>query len=237
MKQRNDNFQKVVNNLLSCYVENEYVETDKDIVEKELNQLINDEISIKEKIVHKKMYLAIIEEKESKIVAMRQRDRHNKNEEKIQQIEPRTDGCSNTLTSVQKDNLVYDRKGFDSRTKGFRESELSPTLSTKMGTGGNNVPMICPTLTQELAHTTGKHFNAETFFKLTGQLRRLTPKECFRLMGFTDNEINLEGLSDMQKYKLAGNGQDVNMVSLIFQQMFKDSLKEQINKLEKNKNV
>jgi DNA (cytosine-5)-methyltransferase 1 len=54
-----------------------------------------------------------------------------------------------------------------------------------------------------------------------GQLRRLTPKECFRLMGFLNDEINLEGLSDTQRYKLAGNGQDVNMVSLIFKEMFK----------------
>ena len=38
---------------------------------------------------------------------------------------------------------VYDRKGFDSRTKGFRENKkISPTLTQKMGTGGNNVPMI-----------------------------------------------------------------------------------------------
>ena len=51
--------------------------------------------------------------------------------------------------------------------------------------------------------------------------RRLTPKECFRLMGFLNDEINLDGLSDTQKYKLAGNGQDVNMVSLIFKEMLK----------------
>jgi len=52
-------------------------------------------------------------------------------------------------------------------------------------------------------------------------IRRLTPKECFRLMGFLNDEINLDGLSDTQRYKLAGNGQDVNMVSLIFKEMFK----------------
>ncbi len=42
----------------------------------------------------------------------------------------------------REEKVIYDRKGFDSRTKGFRESKISPTLSTKMGTGGNNVPMI-----------------------------------------------------------------------------------------------
>lgn len=51
------------------------------------------------------------------------------------------------------------------------------------------------------------------------QVRRLTPKECFRLQGFLDDRVNLEGLSDTQKYKLAGNGQSVNVVKLIFKQM------------------
>ena len=52
------------------------------------------------------------------------------------------------------------------------------------------------------------------------KVRRLTPKECFRLMGFLNDEINLEGLSDTQRYKLAGNGWDINLVSKIFQKMF-----------------
>jgi len=53
-------------------------------------------------------------------------------------------------------------------------------------------------------------------------LRKLTPKECFRLMGFLNDEINLNGLSDTQCYRLAGNGWDINLVNLIFKEMFKD---------------
>ena len=52
------------------------------------------------------------------------------------------------------------------------------------------------------------------------KIRKLTPKECFRLMGFLEDEINLEELSDTQKYKLAGNGWDINLVSKIFRRMF-----------------
>ena len=52
------------------------------------------------------------------------------------------------------------------------------------------------------------------------EIRKLTTTECFRLMGFLDDEINLEGLSNSQKYKLAGNGWDINLVSKIFEQMF-----------------
>ena len=53
------------------------------------------------------------------------------------------------------------------------------------------------------------------------RLRKLTPKECFRLMGFLDDGINLDNLSNNQKYKLAGNGWDINLVSKIFKKMFK----------------
>ena len=50
-------------------------------------------------------------------------------------------------------------------------------------------------------------------------IRSLTPKECFRLMGFFNDEINLDGLSDSAKYRLAGNGWDINMVSKIFKNL------------------
>jgi len=53
------------------------------------------------------------------------------------------------------------------------------------------------------------------------QFRRLTPKECFRLMGFVNDEINLNGISDTQLYKLAGNGWEINLISKIFKEMFK----------------
>jgi len=52
------------------------------------------------------------------------------------------------------------------------------------------------------------------------RLRKLTPTECFRLQGFLNDEVNLEGLSNTQQYKLAGNGQSVNVVKKIFKQMF-----------------
>lgn len=51
------------------------------------------------------------------------------------------------------------------------------------------------------------------------EFRKLTPKECFRLMGFLKDEINLEGLSNTQRYKLAGNGWDINLVSKIFKKI------------------
>ena len=51
--------------------------------------------------------------------------------------------------------------------------------------------------------------------------RFLTPKECFRLMGFLKDEINIDGLKIAQLYDLVGNGWDVNLASKIFKQLYK----------------
>ena len=52
------------------------------------------------------------------------------------------------------------------------------------------------------------------------KIRKFTPKECFKLMGFLNDEINIEGISDSQLYSLAGNGWDINIVSLILKRLF-----------------
>ena len=61
----------------------------------------------------------------------------------------------------------------------------------------------------------------ENYLKEINLWRRLTPTECFRLMGFLDDEINLDGLSDTQRYKLAGNGWEIVLVSKIFKTWLK----------------
>jgi DNA (cytosine-5)-methyltransferase 1 len=70
-----------------------------------------------------------------------------------------------------------------------------------------------------LALNTMQGGNRQPFISKNTMIRKLTPKECFRLMGFLNDEINLEGLSNTQRYKLAGNGWDINLVSKIFKKM------------------
>ena len=53
-------------------------------------------------------------------------------------------------------------------------------------------------------------------------VRNLTPKECFRLMGFLDDEINLENIPKTHQYALAGNGWDINLVSNLLGRMIDD---------------
>ena len=53
------------------------------------------------------------------------------------------------------------------------------------------------------------------------RIRKLTPKECFRLMGFDDEDFEKakEVNSDCQLYKRAGNSIVVNVLEAIFQQL------------------
>lgn len=55
------------------------------------------------------------------------------------------------------------------------------------------------------------------------KVRRYTPKECFRLMGFDDEDVELlkqNGISDTQLYKLAGNSIVVDVLECLFCQIF-----------------
>jgi site-specific DNA-cytosine methylase len=53
------------------------------------------------------------------------------------------------------------------------------------------------------------------------KIRRMTPKECFRLMGFKDEQFNkIAGISDNQLYKMAGNSIVVNVLEAIFKNIF-----------------
>ena len=70
---------------------------------------------------------------------------------------------------------------------------LCPTLTANMGTGGHNVPLVL------------------TKFGI----RKLTPKECFNLMGFPKNfKLPLE-LSNSHLYKQAGNAVVVPVIKKI----------------------
>lgn len=110
-----------------------------------------------------------------------------------QQLEPRNDGKTNCLTSVQKDNLVA--YGADYRKdEGFRvrKQEKSSTLMARA---------------REDVYGTGLVSNQ-------GNIRRLTPIECERLQTVPDNYTN--HVSDTQRYKMLGNGWTINVIAYIF---------------------
>lgn len=55
------------------------------------------------------------------------------------------------------------------------------------------------------------------------RIRKLTPRECFRLMGVSDadiDKIQAAGISKSQQYKMAGNSIVVNCLAAIFKNLF-----------------
>ena len=57
------------------------------------------------------------------------------------------------------------------------------------------------------------------------RIRKLTPRECFRLMGVDDKDIDkiqAAGVSNSAQYKLAGNSIVVDVLFHIFRKMFID---------------
>ena len=61
------------------------------------------------------------------------------------------------------------------------------------------------------------------------RIRKLTPKECFRLMGVDDDDIDKmqsSGLSNSAQYKLAGNSIVVDVLYHIFRKLLVETQNE-----------
>lgn len=139
--------------------------------------------------------------------------------------------CSTITTENYKlgrgTNCIQVNNPKHSNNRVYSSEGLSPTLNTMQG--GNRQPFVLNpyngknsetetgTLGTSCGTATGK--TAQLLIK-DFRIRKLTPKECFRLQGFLNDEVNLDGLSNTQQYKLAGNGQSVNVVAKIFEKMF-----------------
>ena len=83
----------------------------------------------------------------------------------------------------------------------YDSNGISPALLTMQG--GNRQPKIV------------EH-------KQDFRIRKLTPLECWRLMGFTDedcNKVKAAGISNSQLYKMAGNSICVSVLQAIFRQL------------------
>lgn len=56
------------------------------------------------------------------------------------------------------------------------------------------------------------------------RIRKLTARECFRLQGVSDSDIDkikAAGISESQQYKMAGNSIVVQVLEGIFTQLFR----------------
>ena len=104
--------------------------------------------------------------------------------------------------------------------------EIVPTLQTRMGTGGNQVPITygigngqaneAAHMTEERAQTLNTMHDTQACLTRYGIIRRLTPLECERLQGFPDGWTDIgawtdengklhQESSDSARYKALGN--------------------------------
>ena len=162
---------------------------------------------------------------ERQIVASRGRNPDNPSDRTAgmpteQVLEPNVDGVCNALTTVQKDNMLMETVKIKQATKdGCVECRIGgvadlsyPESETRRGRvidGGNVSPTlmasqndICRIVTQY-------------------RVRKLTPKECWRLMGFSDEDYEkaVEHNSKTQLYKQAGNSIVKQVLMAIFSQL------------------
>jgi DNA (cytosine-5)-methyltransferase 1 len=79
------------------------------------------------------------------------------------------------------------------------KSNLCPTLTANMGSGGHNIPI----------------------YLSSNGIRRITPRECFNLQGFSEKFILPSSLSSSALYAQAGNSVVVPLIKRIALQIIK----------------
>lgn len=170
----------------------------------------------------------------------------NESRHKMTDLEPRTDGVSNTITTVQNDNLLCIPVAvIGSAQKNAYVGSVdgpSPCINAACGMGGGQTPMIVQTARgfnkgglHEVSPTiSANSWECNNFLKEDDfKIRKLTPRECLRLMNVDDADIDkmfCAGLSNTQLYKMAGNSIVVNVLYHIFRKMFveKENENEQL---------
>lgn len=145
---------------------------------------------------------------ERTVVAMRGRNPDNPSDRTAgspteQRLEPNSQGICNTLTSVQKDNMVLENYYLD-------ENNYNQTQTVHPSNG------ICRTIM-----TGGSHCGNEPKIVQQHRIRKLTERECWRLMGFSDDDFEKAASvnSKTQLYKQAGNAIAENCLVAIFSQL------------------
>lgn len=178
-----------------------------------------------------------------------ERGRYNEEGKIEQQLETRKDDNTNTITIVQKDNLllipnelqfvggigekdwVGDGKRFSRNyPQGNRVYSTDGVACSQTANGGG------------LGGVTGLYLEKDTLqggyreskIQTQYRIRKLTPLECWRLMGFEDDDYwkarqaleetyyNGKDRSNSQMYKIAGNSIVVDVLVYIYRNLFKD---------------
>lgn len=138
-----------------------------------------------------------------------QESRHNMTE-----LEPRQDNVSNTLTTVQKDNLLLEKPLLLGGVG--KENEFG-----KQYRQGNRVYSSNACAMALNAQPVGNSGGNSYLYNVGYRIRKLTPKECGRLMGVSDEDIDRMAAvnSNTQLYKQFGNSIVVDVMCAMFKNL------------------
>lgn len=157
-----------------------------------------------------------------------------------QRLEINKEGISNTLTTVQKDNLVLENIIYDDYNNNIPDEQsrigtIIPTCGNSALRNGKKIierveqissdNSQCGTVVSDEGLfptlSAGCHGYANPHIYTQYRVRKLTPKECGRLMGVDDAVIDSMGkvLSNSKLYQCFGNAIVVDVLCAIFSQL------------------
>lgn len=131
-----------------------------------------------------------------------------------QTLEVNGNGTSNCLTSVQKDNLVLEKPVLLGGVG--EENEFGTQYRQGNRVYSSNAVAMCLN-SQPVGNTGGNSY----LYNVNYRIRKLTPRECWRLMDFSDEDFEkaTQVNSNTQLYRQAGNSICKNVLIAIFGQM------------------
>jgi len=105
------------------------------------------------------------------------------------------------------------------------EDGICPTLTARIGTGGNQVNAVCSsvggfmqTIVEKSPTLMARDYkDPHVVSQQNKQVRRLTPLECCRLQGYPDGWTDIPGASDSARYKALGNSFAIPNILFVIQ--------------------
>ena len=119
------------------------------------------------------------------------------------------------------DEATAKKLGMPDLDKYFLSEKILPGIMCE-GTGGFSMkPEIDLSIARPLMSTMHKMHRAgeDNYVTTNGKIRRLAPRECLRLMGFTDDFKQV--VSDTQMYRQAGNSVVVDVLMGLIEETLK----------------
>lgn len=136
-------------------------------------------------------------------ICVAQRGRYLPDGSTEQQYEPRYDGKTNSLTTVQKDNMIIEPVRIGKIGKGGQGDRIYSIVGKSVSLNANGGGRGAKTGLYKIDLPDGDYI-----------IRKLHPIECERLQTLPDNYT--EGISNSQRYKCLGNGWTADVIAHIF---------------------